>query len=121
MLILAAFSRHETALRWAQGRAGETWGPAALESPVFDFAETSYYDATMGPGLKKQFFTFVRPFDPANLVEVKLLTKNGAGQQSIPECRFMIGSEKVGKGNTYSSQALPCMVIRYTDLRGIVA
>ena len=45
-------------------RAVEAWGPIALESPRFDFVETSYYDATMGPGLKKVFFAFQRPFDP---------------------------------------------------------
>ncbi len=40
LLVLAAFSRHEAALRWARGRAAETWGPPALESPAFDFRET---------------------------------------------------------------------------------
>jgi hypothetical protein len=74
MLLLAAFSRHDAALEWARRRAVETWGPAALESPAFDFAETAYYEATMGPGLRKRFWTFVRPFDPAELPEIKLLT-----------------------------------------------
>jgi hypothetical protein len=74
MLMLAAFSRHEAALQWAAARAVETWGPAALESPVFDFTETSYYEATMGPGLRKRFWGFPGPFDPADLTQVKLLT-----------------------------------------------
>lgn len=74
LLLLAAFSRHGAALDWARARAAETWGPIAQESPVFDFAETDYYEATMGPGLSKQFFTFVRPFDPSDLIDVKLLT-----------------------------------------------
>jgi hypothetical protein len=74
LLLLAAFSRHETALDWARQRAVAAWGPIALESPRFDFLETHYYDATMGPGLKKTFFTFQRRVDPAELVDIKLQT-----------------------------------------------
>ena len=72
--MLAAFSRHEDALDWARQKAIEAWGPIELESPRFDFTETHYYDATMGPGLKKVFFTFRRPFDPTELVDIKLET-----------------------------------------------
>ena len=74
LLITAAFSRYGEALDWARRQCAEHWGPIALESPPFDFAETKYYDATMGPGLKKVFFAFRRPFDPAGLVEIKLQT-----------------------------------------------
>ena len=74
LLLLAAFSRHEDALDWARRKAVEAWGPIALESRRFDFAETHYYDATMGAGLKKVFFAFRRPFDPEQLVEAKLQT-----------------------------------------------
>jgi hypothetical protein len=74
VLLLAAFSRHDAALDWARQRAIDTWGDVLRESPRFDFAETAYYDATMGPGLKKVFWTFGRPFDPAELVEIKLQT-----------------------------------------------
>jgi hypothetical protein len=74
LLLLAAFSRYEAALDWARRKALEAWGPIALESPQFDFAETHYYDATMGPGLKKGFFAFQRSFDPAELVDIKLET-----------------------------------------------
>ena len=74
LLLLAAFSRHGEALDWARQRAIEAWGAIELESPRFDFAETHYYDATMGQGLKKVFFTFQRLLDPAELVEIKLET-----------------------------------------------
>jgi len=76
LLLLAAFSRHDEALQWAKQRAEAEWGPIELEGPVFEFAETEYYTSTMGPGLKKVFFAFARPFDPADLVDVKLLTNN---------------------------------------------
>jgi hypothetical protein len=72
LLLLAAFSRHEAAVAWVRAQAAEAWGPVALESRSFRFDETDYYQPTMGPGLRKVFFTFARPFDPGNLAEVKL-------------------------------------------------
>lgn len=74
LLLLAAFSRHDGALDWARDRAVETFGPIALESAIFEFTQTDYYEATMGPGLRKVFFAFAGPFDPANMVDVKLQT-----------------------------------------------
>ncbi|MEN6558931.1 MAG: DUF4416 family protein [Thermoguttaceae bacterium] len=74
LLLMAAFSRYDAALDWARQRAVDAWGPIALESPRFEFSETRYYDATMGPGLKKTFFALERPFDPAELVEIKWAT-----------------------------------------------
>jgi hypothetical protein len=73
LLVLAAFSRHEAALAWARARAAETWGPPALESQAFDFHETDYYQPTMGPGLRKVFYAFAPPRDPAELADIKLL------------------------------------------------
>src|SRR4051812_45685078 len=72
LLILAGFSRHEEAIEWARNRAEAIWGAILLESPAFDFSETDYYRATMGDGLKKQFFAFERLIDPADLVDFKL-------------------------------------------------
>jgi hypothetical protein len=91
LLLLAAFSRHDDALDWAKQRAVETWGPIAHESPRFEFVETSYYDATMGAGIKKVFFTFQRPFAPEGIVDVKLATNHWeeeyAAQAGKPEPR----------------------------------
>jgi hypothetical protein len=74
LLLLCAFSRHPAALEWSRRRATEAWGPIAVASEPFDFEETTYYEPTMGPGLKKVFWAFERPFDPARLAEIKLLT-----------------------------------------------
>jgi hypothetical protein len=74
MLILAVFSRHDDALDWSKRRAVEAWGPILRESEVFTFTETEYYRPTMGADLRKMFLAFQRPFDPANLVEIKLET-----------------------------------------------
>ena len=74
LLVLAAFSRHEAAVQWARDRAVGCWGPLAMVSPLFDFKETDYYESTMGTPLRKIFFTFKRPFDPAEIAAVKLRT-----------------------------------------------
>ena len=76
MLLVAAFSRYQEALAWARQRVTETCGAIALSSPVFDFLETKYYDATMGPGIKKTFFALAEPFAPERLVDLKLQTND---------------------------------------------
>jgi hypothetical protein len=73
LLLLAAFSRHETAVHWARHRAETAWGPAVLESPAFEFDQTDYYRDSMGPGLRKQFFAFGAS-DPGGLADWKLAT-----------------------------------------------
>ncbi len=72
--LLAAFSRHEAALEWARTRAEQAWGTIALASPLFAFRETDYYEPTMGRGLWKQFVVFEELFDPAELVDDKILS-----------------------------------------------
>jgi len=80
LLLMAAFSRHAQALDWARQTAETAWGPAALESERFPFVETSYYDADMGIGLRKQFFAFEQPFDPGELAAVKHLSNDWEAQ-----------------------------------------
>ena len=73
LLLLAAFSRHDEALAWARAWATQAWGDVALESPAYRFSQTDYYQATMGPGLRKQFWVFSRLLaDPAKLADAKL-------------------------------------------------
>ena len=74
LLLIAASSRHEAALEWAQEQSVAQYGPVALASDAFDFAETDYYTATMGAGLKKQFLAFERLVDPAALAGIKCET-----------------------------------------------
>lgn len=72
LFLLAAFSRHDAALDWARTTAEAAWGSIALESERFEHRETNYYDQTMGTDLRKTFFAFERPFDPAELADRKL-------------------------------------------------
>lgn len=70
--LLAAFSRHPEALAWARERVEAAWGPIGLESLVFEFRETAYYEPTMGPGLGKTFWACQRLADAAELADWKL-------------------------------------------------
>jgi hypothetical protein len=74
LLLLAAFSRHEAARAWARQKSLEQWGDMALESEAFSFEDTSYYDKTMGTGLRKIFFAFAGLIDPERIVAIKRLT-----------------------------------------------
>jgi hypothetical protein len=74
LLVVAAFSRHDSALVWARERLQETYGPLGLASAPFDFHQTTYYEATMGAQLRKQFLAFQTLILPELLPTVKLCT-----------------------------------------------
>ena len=84
--LLAAFSRYGEALAWGRQRAWAAWGPVARESPPFDFDQTAYYEATMGPGLKKVFWAFARLADPAELADWKLSTNAWEAEYAALGC-----------------------------------
>ena len=67
LLIMAIFSRYDSAIKWARERAEKQQGPIALASDVFDFDDTVYYEKSMGPQLKKTFLAFENLFDPGEL------------------------------------------------------
>ena len=76
LLVIAAFSRHEEATRWARDQLERLYGPVGLTSPAYDFTQTTYYDATMGPGLRKQFFAFRDLVSADSLPAIKLRTND---------------------------------------------
>ena len=63
LLITAVFSGYDAALDWAKQTLEAAWGPIPLESARFEHRETTYYEATMGPDLKKVFFAFEQLVD----------------------------------------------------------
>ena len=65
-------SRYTDALLWSIERLTQTHGPVALESPVYDFVETEYYQQTMGEDLKKQFVAFEQLVPPDAIVAAKI-------------------------------------------------
>jgi hypothetical protein len=80
LLVIASFSRHPEALAWAQEKLEHAFGPIGLRSAPYPFAQTCYYEATMGKELRKEFLAFSRLAPPESLAETKLLT-NGLEQE----------------------------------------
>ena len=74
LLITAVVSRYDSTLEWAQSQLVQAWGPIWRASSVFEFTETSFYEAEMGTGLKKQFFAFTDLVDPGAAPDHKILT-----------------------------------------------
>ncbi|RIK77400.1 MAG: DUF4416 domain-containing protein [Planctomycetota bacterium] len=73
LLVIAASSRYDDALDLGRQQCEDRFGPALAVSDAFDFTETDYYAAEMGPGLKKQLWAFDL-IDPARLPAVKRQT-----------------------------------------------
>lgn len=71
LLVMAAFSRYESALDWARERGAAEWGPIFAASEPFAFEQTSFYDGSMGRGLKKQIIAFEGLVDPLLLPDMK--------------------------------------------------
>jgi hypothetical protein len=76
LLLIAVSSRYDEALAWAEQLAVQEFGPLLLKSDAFDFTETDYYLASMGPDLKKQFLTFETLLDPGRLPQIKIATND---------------------------------------------
>jgi hypothetical protein len=72
LLVVAAFSRHAAALAWARERLQEAFGPIAIAGPEFSFQHTTYYESTMGPGLRKQLVAFHNLVASDSLADIKL-------------------------------------------------
>ena len=71
LLIAAITSRYPAAVEWAVQKATQNWGAVALQSDLFDFTETSFYNKTMGDSLKKQLVAF-QLVDPSKLADFKI-------------------------------------------------
>jgi hypothetical protein len=57
-------------------KLSELFGPVELESPVYPFTFTSYYEATMGPALKRRFLLFEWESNPETLADWKRATND---------------------------------------------
>jgi hypothetical protein len=91
LLVVAAFSRHAAALDWGRRCLEQTYGPVALAGEPFDFHHTAYYEATMGPHLRKRLLAFrdLVPADglPAIKRHTNALEAELAGAGTYPEPR----------------------------------
>ena len=71
LLITAISSNCVDAIAWGAEQIEAAWGEVWLKTPIFDFDHTSFYNATMGDGIKKQMFAFEQPIDPGKLPSIK--------------------------------------------------
>lgn len=85
LLIVAVFSRHEEAFAWAQTRLERHFGAVELASKPFLFNQTTYYEASMGADLSKQFFAFRDLVIPDRLADIKRQTNALEAELSAAE------------------------------------
>jgi hypothetical protein len=74
LLVTAVFSRHLDALEKVRGTLVQFYGPIQLSSTPYVFNQTAYYQASMGPDLRKQFLAFRDLVAPERLPDIKLHT-----------------------------------------------
>ncbi len=74
LIICALISRYQEACDWGCEHLAKQFGEIALRSVAFDHRETTYYEASMGPDLKKWFVAFTGTADSAMLADWKLAT-----------------------------------------------
>jgi hypothetical protein len=86
LLVVASFSRHERALAWGREKLEAAYGPVGLASEPFDFLQTTYYETTMGAGLRKQLLCFRDLLSADGLPPVKLHTN--ALERELAEARL---------------------------------
>ena len=55
-------------------RLSKLFGPCDLESPVWPWNHTAYYQKEMGAELKRKFIFFEKPVSPGDIAEIKLHT-----------------------------------------------
>ncbi|MEW6249798.1 MAG: DUF4416 family protein [Planctomycetota bacterium] len=76
-------------LRRARQLLTQRFGPADLDSELWPFDQTDYYEAEMGPGLQRWFVSFERLVQPDRLAEIKResneLEQQIASAAALPE------------------------------------
>ncbi len=136
LLLVAVFSRHREAIAQARALLEGRFGPVALQSEQFPFDQTDYYTASMGSGLKKQFFAFRELIDPGTLPQIKLQTNRweeelgAAGRYEEPRAvnidpgyldlsKLVLASTKDHAHRIYLGQGIFAEVtLHYTRKRG---
>lgn len=70
-LFLGVLASSEEALDEARRRAEAAYGDIDLQSAVFPFRYTTYYNEEMGEGILRQFISFHNLIDPGELRAIK--------------------------------------------------
>jgi hypothetical protein len=83
-LFAGLLSNDPDLMRRARQQLTKILGPVDLESDLWPFDQTDYYEPEMGPDLQRRFISFEIPVPPDVLPEIKLAT-NGLEQQIADE------------------------------------
>lgn len=73
-LIIGLLGADEDLLRRARQRLQRLHGPVDLQSDIWRFIDTDYYEAEMGPDLRRWFLSFEQLIRPEALAEIKRQT-----------------------------------------------
>ncbi len=82
-LFMGILASSEVDLVEAKKRVTSRYGPLDLESAVFPFIYTTYYNDEMGEEILRQFISFREPFDPGELRRIKRATIGIEGAMSL--------------------------------------
>ena len=72
--LVAMLAQQSAHFALARPALEQVFGAVELESPLYNFDKTAYYDEEMGQHLKRLFYTFKPLADPARLADWKLRT-----------------------------------------------
>lgn len=73
-LIVGMLSNDIEAMKRAEAMLAGVFGRTDLESELLDFTHSDYYTKEMGPGLKRKFLSYRKPFELKHIYKVKLKT-----------------------------------------------
>jgi hypothetical protein len=79
-LICGLLSADDDLLRRARHILTKRFGSVDIESEIWPFSQTAYYEAEMGQGLKRQFLSFEKLIPPDALAQIKRDTNEIEGQ-----------------------------------------
>lgn len=84
-LFVGLLSGDADLLRRARQKLVRRFGPADVESPVWPFTQTDYYEQEMGPNLLRQFVAFERLIRGEQLAEIKCFC-NALEEEIAEDC-----------------------------------
>ena len=73
-LFAGMLSQDATLFNELRQKLSDIFGPVDLESPVWPWDHTTYYQKEMGEGLRRKFIFFERLIEPSMISDIKLKT-----------------------------------------------
>ena len=76
LLVITVFSKYQELIKESKNILEKKFGKIELESPIFNFDETKFYEKEMGSDLKLQIFGFEKLISPIKLANIKVTTND---------------------------------------------